>query len=82
MGLHKGMTNNKAGRPLGKENLTSKETKKLLLAVLSKEFEKIPDYLEQIKDPEKKLNIIIRLLPYIVPRVEPEKYNFENGWSL
>jgi len=82
--FQKGETGNPNGRPVGSENKTTKETRKLLLRLLSDQLEGIPELLEKIEDPEKKLNLIIKILPFVIPRLETESYkSFEPmDWDL
>jgi len=70
----KGESGNPNGRPTGTENRTTKETRKLLVDLLSGQLAQIPDLLDKVTDPEKKLNLIIRLLPYFVPKLESETF--------
>jgi len=82
MGLHKGQTNNKQGRKKGTSNKTTKEIRDVLQLILSKEFENIPNYLDQIKEPERKMYILIKLLPFILPvyeRIDIETTNINDS---
>lgn len=76
MGLPKGKTNNPDGRPAGSLNKTTKELRETLKSVLSDEIEKIPETLQQL-DPKEKLEIVVKLLPYIVPKMQSIQYKDE-----
>lgn len=54
------------GRQKGSLNKTTRDIRELLKGFLSAEIENIPGYLNEIP-AEKKLQIIIKLLPYVVP---------------
>ncbi len=55
------------GRQLGTPNRTSSETKEALQAILSKEIEHIPTLLNELS-PKDKLDALIKLMPYIIPK--------------
>jgi hypothetical protein len=58
------------GRKQGTPNRLTKDFRKLLKSILYKEIEKIPEYLETL-DLKERLDAIIKLLNYIVPKVKP-----------
>jgi hypothetical protein len=55
------------GRNKGTPNKTTKEVRETLKTILLHEIEQLPDLLAQIEDPEKRVSLSIRLLPYIMP---------------
>lgn len=55
------------GRTKGTANKTTAETKELLQKIVSNELDKISDLLEQL-EPKERVDAIIKLLPYIVPK--------------
>jgi hypothetical protein len=69
MGLKKGMSNNPNGRKVGTPNKLTKELRATLKAIIEKELETIPETLENLT-PEKRLEIVIKLIPYVLPKVE------------
>ena len=69
MGLKKGMSNNPNGRKVGTPNKLTKELRATLKAIIEKELEAIPETLENLT-PEKRIEIIIKLIPYVLPKVE------------
>ena len=58
------------GRKPGSPNLTTRAIREKLRPVLQAEIENIPDMLEKLDD-ETRLNMVIKLLPYLVPKVAP-----------
>ena len=60
-------TRNVNGRPKGAVNKTTAETKELLQKIVSNELETIAQRLELL-DNKDRIDAIIRLLPYIVPK--------------
>jgi hypothetical protein len=55
------------GRPKGAVNKTTAETKELIQKIVSNELDKITDLLEKL-EPKERIDAVIRLLPYIVPK--------------
>ena len=92
----KGETGNPNGRPIGSENRTTRETRKLLIGLLSGQLEKIPQQLDELDTlineennsqrkfnlVERKLNLVIKLLPYFVPTLKNESFsNFDSKFA-
>lgn len=59
----------KGGRKKGTPNRLTKEFRVLLKSILYEEVERIPEYLESL-EPKEKLEAIIKLLNYAVPKVQ------------
>lgn len=59
------------GRQKGTPNRTTREIRAMLSEIVSAEIEKIPKYLNAF-EPEKRLHIIAKLLPYVVPTYAEE----------
>ena len=55
------------GRAKGTTNKTTTETKQLLQKIVSTEIDKITDLLEALQ-PKERIDAVIKLLPYIVPK--------------
>jgi hypothetical protein len=55
------------GRPKGAVNKTTAETKELIQKIVSNELDSITDLLEKL-EPKERIDAVIRLLPYIVPK--------------
>lgn len=83
----KGISGNPNGRPVGSKDRTTKETRKMLVSLLSGQLENIPTQLDKLDTlineennsqrkfnlVERKLNLVIKLLPYIVPTLKNER---------
>lgn len=61
------------GRKKGTPNKITGAIKVVLKDVLEKEVQKLPEYLERMS-VEERVNAIIKLLPYIVPRLKQVEY--------
>jgi hypothetical protein len=59
------------GREAGTPNKLTKELRGALEKVLQKEFELLPKHFAKL-EPKDRLEIFVKLLPYILPKVEPE----------
>jgi len=55
------------GREQGTPNKITKSLKEALKAILEKEINEIPEYLQHL-EPKEKLEIIIKLMPYVIPK--------------
>ncbi len=62
------------GREQGTPNKITKELREILKDVIQFEIEKLQEYLNSL-DTEKRIEIVIKLLPYILPKLEAEKPN-------
>ena len=62
-----GQSGNPKGRPKGTPNKSTAELKEALQSVLDSELGKIQKHLNQL-EPKERLEIIIKLLPYILPK--------------
>lgn len=58
---------NANGRPKGSLNKTSVQTKKIIEKLVSSELKNIDSLLEQL-DPKERLDALIKLLPYVIPK--------------
>ncbi len=57
------------GRKKGTPNKVTKDLRAVIKALLEKEFEDVGAYLEAV-EPKERLNFMIKLLPYALPRYE------------
>ena len=55
------------GRTKGSLNRSSVETKKLIQSVVSKQLKNIDELLDKL-EPKERVDALIKLLPYIVPK--------------
>jgi len=69
MGLRKGQTNNPNGRPPGKPNRATSETKEVVSEILQKNFSaaKVNRDLQAL-EPRQRLDVLTKLLSYVLPR--------------
>ena len=58
------------GRQKGVPNRATKEFRDRIGAFLYNELEVLPENFRAIKSPEKKLDILIKLLPFVVPKIQ------------
>lgn len=80
MAYQKGQSGNPKGRPQGAENAKTKELRALLKTAIAAELSALPETLAALS-AEKRLEIIAKMLPYCLPRIEPTKYNFDESTS-
>lgn len=69
MGLRKGQTNNKAGKPAGTLNKMSKELRQQISDFLEENFPKVVQEFSNLKGKDK-VKLYTDLLPYSLPRLE------------
>ena len=58
------------GRKKGTPNRLTAEIRSTLKAVMDEEISNIPDLLEQL-EPKERLDMLIRLMPYTLPKITP-----------
>ena len=58
------------GRKAGEPNKSTKEIRDLLKAFLEKEIELLPQTFSLIKGPEKRLELLVKILPFVIPRAQ------------
>jgi len=80
MGLKKGTTNNPNGRPAGTPNVITKEIRDILKQIMLREFELIPATLEGM-EPKERLDMIVKLLPFILPKIDPVQMTEGEPWD-
>lgn len=68
MGQIKGHTGNPFGRKAGTPNKLTKELRSILKNIIENELLTIPKNLESL-EPEKRIEIVIKLLPFVLPKV-------------
>ncbi len=69
MGLHKGMTNNPAGKPPGAKNKINAELRVMINDFLNNEFDTIKEDFKKL-DPKDKLKFYTDLLNYGLPKLQ------------
>jgi hypothetical protein len=58
------------GRKAGKPNKSTREFRNLLGAFVEKELELLPQTFNTIKSPEKRVELILKLLPFVLPKAQ------------
>ncbi len=69
------------GREKGTLNILTKELRTSLKNLLADEISNIPVQLQKL-EPKDRLEIIIKLLPYALPKVEPVSINENEPFTL
>ena len=62
------------GRKKGTPNRLTAEIRNTLKAVMDEQISNIPDLLEQL-EPKERLDMLIRLMPYTLPKITPVALN-------
>ncbi len=57
------------GRAPGTPNRLTREIRETLKALIDRELDQLPALIESLP-PDKRLELLIKLLPYVLPRVE------------
>jgi hypothetical protein len=65
------------GRELGTPNKLTKELKQAINNVIYQEMELITDHLNKI-EPKERLDLLVKLLPYVIPKATQELSDNEN----
>lgn len=76
MGLKKGMTNNKNGRPKGVPNKISSEIREVYKELIENNLCNIDVWLEKVANdnPDKALSFIMKLSEYVIPRLQSTEF--------
>ena len=74
------------GREVGTPNKLTKELRAALKNILHQEIELLPDHFDKL-EPKDRLELLVKLLPYALPKVESESYEiseggFADGWGV
>lgn len=74
------------GRKAGTPNKLTKELRAALKNILHQEIELLPDHFNKL-EPKDRLELLTKLLPYALPKVQPESYEIGEGgladsWNL
>ena len=72
--LKKGTVLNPNGRPKGAVNRTTKELRQIVKNYIENELETVDDLLEKLT-PKERLDILCKMLPYVMPKqLEVKEY--------
>lgn len=69
------------GRQKGTPNRMTKELRTLLKDILYNEMERVGGYLEEL-EPKEKLEIVIKLMPYVFPKMEVAPHTDNEPWEV
>lgn len=71
------------GRTPGTPNKTTKEIRTVLKGVINDELENIEELLHEMQ-PKERLEVVIKLIPYVLPKVDNVKYSLgeTSNWEL
>lgn len=61
------------GRVAGTPNKLTKELRAVLKNILHQEIELLPEHFNKL-DPKDRMELLVKLLPFALPKVEPESY--------
>lgn len=70
------------GRKAGEPNKSTKEIKGLLKAFIEKEMETLPQTFDEIRSPEKRLELLIKILLFVVPRAQEISLEMLSDYKL
>lgn len=75
------MTGQKTGgRQTGTPNKVTKELREQLKNILSAELSELPEMLKNMQ-PDKRLDIVIKLMPYCMPKIESIEAKYDGKMS-
>ena len=66
------------GRVAGTPNKLTKELRAVLKNILHQEIELLPEHFNKL-DPKDRMELLVKLLPFALPKVEPESYHIGEG---
>jgi len=66
------------GREAGTPNRLTKELRAALKNILHQEIELLPDHFDKL-EPKDRIELLVKLLPFALPKVEPESYQIGEG---
>lgn len=69
------------GRSKGTSNKLTSEVRKSLYLIFENEIEKLPLLLDQL-EPKQKIEVLIKLLPYVLPKAENEDNSEQKGIKI
>lgn len=66
------------GREAGTPNRLTKELRIALKNILHQEIEMLPNHFNKL-EPKDRIEFLVKLLPFALPKVEPESYRIGEG---
>lgn len=72
-----GKSGNPNGRPKGKPNKVTGQVRNVLSEIMQEEIKNIPNHIEKLKT-EDRLEFILKVLPYLTPKLEAVAVDLES----
>lgn len=69
------------GRTAGTPNKVTTELRKTLKGIIAGELETLPATLQELPAKER-LDLVIKLMPFCLPKVDSIGSNYDSGWGL
>ena len=69
------------GRTSGTCNVLTREMREVLKGIISKELKTLPETINALK-PEKRIEILLKLLPFVLPHVTPIHQTDNEPWQI
>lgn len=66
------------GRTKGTPNRLTRELRQVLKNIIHQEIQNLPDTFSQL-EPKERVELLVKMLPYALPRVNPESYALSEG---
>lgn len=76
MGLQKGMTNNKNGRPAGTANKLTSDLRSKINTIIENQIDCIEKDLQAL-EPKERLQIVEKLISYCVPKLQAQSIEID-----
>lgn len=67
------------GREIGTPNRITSEMRAVLKNIIAEELEKLPETFKAM-EPKDRAEAIIKLMPYVFPKVEPVHSTYDEPW--
>ena len=69
------------GRQQGTPNIVTREIRSVLKQIVANELQQLQTTIQDM-EPEKRLELVIKLIPYVLPKVEPVPMGHGEPWQL
>ena len=81
MGLPKGHTNNKLGRPKGTPNKITAELREQFKQLLENNLDKMQNDIDQL-DPKDRLKVMLELSKFVIPTLKATEFKQDIGHTI